>query len=272
MTLWVILGLLALGLAIGAFGTLVGAGGGFILVPLLLFLYPHEDPQTLTSISLAVVLLNAGSGTAAYIRQKRIDYRTTALFAAATVPAGLVGVYVNYGLGRGGFETVFGVIITLVAIYLLFAGDPRARSILKPDVERRVTDARGETYVYGLNRPLGFVYSLGVGFLATLLGIGGGTLHVAGMVALLGIPVHVATATSHFVLALTALAGTLAHVATGEFQHGWRRTLLLGAGVVVGAQIGAALSHKVHGKWIVRLLGAALLVVGGRLLLRLLGL
>ena len=54
--------LLPLGLGIGAFGTLIGAGGGFILVPILLILYPNEDTELITSISLAVVFFNALSG------------------------------------------------------------------------------------------------------------------------------------------------------------------------------------------------------------------
>jgi uncharacterized membrane protein YfcA len=75
--------LIPLGFLLGAFGTLIGAGGGFVLVPVLLFLYPDEDPATITSISLAVVFFNALSGSLAYARQKRIDYRTGLAFAAA---------------------------------------------------------------------------------------------------------------------------------------------------------------------------------------------
>lgn len=62
--------LVLIGFAVGAFGTVVGAGGGFILTPILLLLYPHESAQTLTAISLAVVFFNAASGSAAYARQR----------------------------------------------------------------------------------------------------------------------------------------------------------------------------------------------------------
>ena len=65
--------LVLLGFAVGAFGTLVGAGGGFILAPVLLILYPHDSAQTLSSISIAVVFFNALSGSVAYARQRRID-------------------------------------------------------------------------------------------------------------------------------------------------------------------------------------------------------
>ena len=72
--------LVLLGFAVGAFGTLVGAGGGFILTPVLLVLYPHESPQTITAISLMAVFFNALSGTFAYARQRRIDYASFAHF------------------------------------------------------------------------------------------------------------------------------------------------------------------------------------------------
>jgi len=68
--------LVALGFAVGAFGTLVGAGGGFILTPVLLLVYPDSTPALITAISLFVVFFNASSGTVAYGRQRRIDYRS----------------------------------------------------------------------------------------------------------------------------------------------------------------------------------------------------
>ena len=71
-----LLWLLFLGLVVGAIGTVVGAGGGFLLVPALLLLYPSERPETITSISLAVVFFNALSGSIAYARMKRIDYKS----------------------------------------------------------------------------------------------------------------------------------------------------------------------------------------------------
>jgi hypothetical protein len=79
-----------LGLLIGAIGTLIGAGGGFILVPVLLLLYPREDPETVASISLAVVFFNASSGSIAYARMQRIDYRAAALLLLTTVPGSIL--------------------------------------------------------------------------------------------------------------------------------------------------------------------------------------
>jgi len=83
---------------------------------------------------------------------------------------------------------------------------------------------------------------------------------------LLNFPVHVATATSHFVLAVMALTGTLVHIASGVFANGIRRTAILAVGVILGAQAGARMSNRVGGKLIIRGLAVALVFVGVRLI------
>jgi len=83
-----------IGVGVGAFGTVIGAGGGFILTPILLLLYPHDSAQTLTAISLAAVFFNAASGSVAYARQRRIDFHSGTVFAIATLPGAVAGALV----------------------------------------------------------------------------------------------------------------------------------------------------------------------------------
>jgi len=94
-------------------------------------------------------------------------------------------------------------------------------------------------------------------------------VHVPLLVAVLGFPTHIATATSHFVLSIMALVATLTHIAAGTFQHsvGLRRAAALSVGVVLGAQLGAVLSQRLSGRMIQRLLAAGLLGLGVRLIL-----
>jgi uncharacterized membrane protein YfcA len=78
--------------------------------------------------------------------------------------------------------------------------------------------------------------------------------------------VHIATATSQFILAIMALTGTIVHIAAGSFaQGGVHRTVFLGIGVVLGAQLGAWLSGHVQGMWIIRGLAVALAFIGIRI-------
>jgi hypothetical protein len=135
-------------------------------------------------------------------------------------------------------------------------------------VTRSLVEADGTRQTYTYNQALGVGLSLIVGFLSSLLGIGGGIIHVPALAYLLHFPVHVATATSHFVLAVMALVGTLVHVATGAFAHGVHRTTALAIGVLIGAQLGARASSRIRGAWIMRGLAIALGFIGARVLLQ----
>jgi uncharacterized membrane protein YfcA len=98
--------LILLGVAVGLYGTLIGAGGGFVLMPILLLLHPKISPEHLTAISLAVVFFNALAGSESYAMMKRIDYKSGLMFAAATVPGAIIGAlstsYVPRHLFNGG--------------------------------------------------------------------------------------------------------------------------------------------------------------------------
>ncbi len=265
-----ILWLLPLGFAVGAFGTLIGAGGGFLLMPVLLLLYPAEPPQHLAAISLAVVFLNALSGSLAYARARRIDTRSALLFAACTVPGAVLGALTTSRVPRAVFNLLFGVLLVGAAVFLLLRREPRtapARREGRGWVARRLTDREGTTHEYWF-RPLpGMLLSLGVGFVSSFLGIGGGIIHMPVLVSLLAFPVHVATATSHLVLAATSLVGSATNAVAGALAGGWARVAALGLGVVAGAQLGAFLSTRVRGAWILRALAVALGFAGVRIFL-----
>jgi uncharacterized membrane protein YfcA len=126
---------------------------------------------------------------------------------------------------------------------------------------------RGRVHVPRHRLRLGALYSSVVGFVSSFLGIGGGVVHVPLLVRALGFPTHVATATSHFVLAIMAGAGSATHVLTGSFahRHGLRRAASLSLGVVGGAQAGARISVGLRDVVIQRLLAAALLALAIRL-------
>jgi uncharacterized membrane protein YfcA len=264
-------GLVLLGLSVGGYGTMIGAGGGFVLVPILLLLYPSAHPDFVTSISLAVVFFNAASGTVAYVRQKRVDYLAANLFAAATIPGAIAGAFVIGFIPREVFNVVFALLLLAIAAFLLLRPSPTVRVVQRShrrgEVTRMHTDRDGIMYAYSSNVWAGVGTSTGVGFLSSLLGIGGGVIHVPIMVRLLRFPAHIATATSHYVLMVSALAGTMVHVSTGKLDGGYGITGALAAGVLVGAQIGAMLSNRINGDLLIRLLGAALAATSIRLLI-----
>ncbi|WAC07816.1 MAG: sulfite exporter TauE/SafE family protein [Thermodesulfobacteriota bacterium] len=262
--------LIAFGFGTGVYGTLIGAGGGFVLMPLLVLLYPQQNPEKLTSISLAVVFFNALSGSEAYAHMKRIDYRSGIIFALATIPGAILGAIHTSFISRRLFDGLFVILLLAASIFLLFHPNlverPRKGSAPRQS-ERHLVDAAGMRYNYSFNLSIGVVVSVFVGYISSFLGIGGGIIHVPALVYLLHFPVHIATATSHFVLAIMALTGTLVHMVMGTFSHGVHQTIALAIGVVLGAQVGAYLSNRIKGTWIIRSLALALGFIGIRILM-----
>ena len=257
-----LLWLIPLGFFAGGYGTLIGAGGGFVLVPALLFIYPGEAPETVTSISLAVVFFNALSGTLAYARSNRIHFKSGLIFAAATIPGAVAGALATTGMSRDRFNLVFGLLLIAMATFLVInpgkktaAGMAQAGS----DIKKPLT-LNGSLLMAGAGVSTVF------GFISSFFGIGGGFLYVPALVYLLRFPIHTATATSLFVLTITAFTGSVTHVAAGFFQHGFRRAIALSIGAIIGAQIAARFSQRIHGEWILRSLAAALGLVGLRLI------
>jgi uncharacterized protein len=245
--------LIAIGFTVGAIGTLIGAGGGFLLVPVLLLLHPSTPPDVVTGISLAVVFFNAASGSLAYGRMGRINYKAGIVFAAAALPGSVLGVYLTSLIPRRVFDGVFGILMIGVAAYLMMTSSKE----------------RAEEFDGPYNLWLGAAISAGVGFLSSLLGIGGGIIHVPALTHALNFPVHSATATSHFVLAITTLVATAIHFANGTLKGQLETILWISIGAIVGAQAGAKLSNRVHGSWILRGLAVGVGLIGVRVLLQL---
>jgi uncharacterized protein len=249
------------GVFIGAIGTLIGAGGGFLLVPYLL-LIEHLHSKMAVGVSLAVVLFNALSGSIAYARQKRIDYKTGLYFLISSIPGALIGTSLT-GLFRGEvFKAIFGGLLLLV-VYRMLTGsiipkflqekwnkeshEVAAATTLKL-TSREIQDALGHVYHYQFSLKTGIILSFFVGIYSGLFGVGGGILHVPIMVGILGFPMHIASATSHFILIFTSLASTIQNIRTGNLDYHIAGLLIIG--IVIGAQIGAALSNKVNEKWL----------------------
>lgn len=266
--------LIVVGLLIGTLGTLIGAGGGFILVPLLLLAFPKFSPEVITAVSLAVVACNAMSGTYAYIRAGRVDFKAGIIFAICTIPGSILGVYTTKYIPRNVFDVIFGVILIGLSIYLFLKGGMEKKEKIKIAgkkgwIHQIHTDKEGHSFEYNYDLRVGIVLSILVGYLSPLLGIGGGIIHVPALSEMLNFPVHLATATSHFILAIMATVSVVVHYINGVYDDPLVQRLVLGLviGVIPGAQLGAYLSRKLKGRIIVKALAISLGIVGFRILL-----
>ena len=265
--------LILVGFFIGTCGTLIGAGGGFILVPLLILFHPELSAEEISALSMAVVACNAVSGTIAYAFNKRIDYQAGFYFAAATLPGSILGVMTTSILSRGIFDLIFGFVLVGLAVLVYwksgnsFSATSTTENPQSGLLFRKLTDKSGETFTYSYNLKKGAFLSVLVGYFSPLFGIGGGIIHVPAMVQWLKFPVHIATATSHFILAIMAAVSVIAHYFSGSYENAALQTMAFGLiiGVIPGAQLGAFLSRRLKGKFIIKALAIAIGLVGVRI-------
>ncbi len=258
--------LLIIGLLVGILGTIIGAGGGFILVPILILIFPEKTPEEITSISLAVVFFNSISGTYAYHKMKRTDYKSGLIFAIFTLPGAILGTLVVAIISKNIFNLIFGLILILLATYLFLK--PITTNDSKEDNNINIEKSTKENNFRTHKKWPGFLINLTIGFISTILGIGGGIIRVPALVHLLNFPVHMATATSQFIVAIMSFSSSIIHLINGNITNNIIPILTLSITAIIGAQIGARLSNKFHGANIIRILALALTLIGIRMILQ----
>ncbi|WP_338449301.1 sulfite exporter TauE/SafE family protein [Niallia oryzisoli] len=263
--------LVILGYLAGTIGSLVGLGGGIIIVPALLFLggsttlIGDVSPQVAAGTSLLVIIFTGLSSTIAYYKQKRVDYKSGLIFFIGSGPAGILGAWVNKQLNVDTFSIWFGVFMIFMSFVLMYKDKlkPLKRKSEK-GIWRTYTDEEGNEQSYGFRPLIAIAISVVVGFLGGLLGIGGGSLMVPAMILLFFFPPHIAVATSMLLLFLTSITSSVAHIVMGNIN--WLYALALIPGAWFGGKAGALLNKNLPGKAIVTLLRIVLIIVGIRLI------
>jgi uncharacterized membrane protein YfcA len=240
-------GFIALGLVAGTYGTLVGVGGGLLIVPILLL--SHIAPKEAAGTSMAVILANAASGSVSYLRQRRVDVRSAMVFTLAGLPGALLGGFFDQFVPPKLFSLLFGTFLLLMGV----------RFFLKPGQDSEsgapVVSTRNTA---GFRPLLAAAIGLVAGFLASMFGVGGGIIFVPSMAYLFSFPAHIATATSTFIIALTAIFGTASHA----YYHDvlWGPAVAIAIGAVAGAPIGARIAPRVRMPQLMRLFSLAVLL------------
>ena len=241
--------LIIVGLGAGTLGSMIGVGGGIIMVPALTFL--GILPTQTASTSLIAVASTSVSSTIEYSRQKRIDYRLGIEMAIFAIPGAVFGAYLSEYLSGESFKLYFGVLLMLTGIYVLYKN-----SILKESAAKKRS---------GLLRAAIFAATFGAGIVSSLFGVGGGTIFVPAMLLVLGLAMQRAAPTSQLTLMITSIAGVLTHGLLGHPDY--IQGVALSAGAFAGAQIGARLSRTTKEILLQRLLGLALIAVAVELII-----
>lgn len=263
--------LVLVGVIIGTIGTLVGLGGGFAVVPVLVLFtrLKDADRSVAAATSLVAVFLNACSGTFHYARQKRIDVAAGLLVAMAAIPSAVLGAATVEAIGGKHFifDITFAVVAALMAA-LLIGGHLvaklgplfRRKSKRRPHLvfDRRMQLRDGSYLNYRLDARRGLLTGAICGFIAGFLGIGGGIVQVPFMILFMGLPVHIAVATSQFILLFSTASATIFNAGRGRIQ--FDLALPIGLGLIIGAAIGARISRAVGG-WFIRMVLAFILLL-----------
>jgi hypothetical protein len=248
------------GFFIGIIASLTGVGGGIFVVPVLNLFYEFPVVNA-TATSLTAIIFTAIAATINYSRQKRIFYKTGLILVITTAPGAYLGAWLATVMEERLLGLVFGFFLLLVAVRMIISTlrtKTKSKSLsMKTDSEliraRKIIIAGAGLSFFG-------------GVASGLLGIGGGTLIVPIMVVVMGMPIHYATATSMFTMIFTSISGVTKYYQSNLID--FPVALILAAGTVIGAQVGAYTSKKISGRNLSIIFGIILAIAGINMVLK----
>lgn len=271
MLLTIIISIL-IGLLSAFIGSLIGLGGGVILVPLMLFitkttdLFPWASPQIIVGTSLMTMVFTGLSSTLGYVRLKRIDMKTGVMFLVGSIPGGIFGSWLNHHVDAEQFSLYFGILMIIILSLLFIDREKISRQKEFTDQKGvRSFTIEGKTYRYRVNFILAFILAFFVGALSGLFGIGGGTISVPAMILIFGIPVQVAIGTSMFMIFFISLMSTITHAFLGHIVFSYAISFIIGA--YLGGTLGARTSKYLKGNVLVWLLRIVIFIVAIQLII-----
>lgn len=231
--------LICLGMIAGAAGSLTGIGGGLIITPVLTLGFGVPIHQAIAT-SLCCVIATSSGAAASYIEQRLSDIRLGMTLELATTVGAISGSLVAALLSREALAVCF-------AVLLIYAGATMVRRSIGPE-----TAQSGSAEPYQVKRlSLGLCGSGAAGVVSGMLGVGGGVIKVPMMYLVMGIPFKVATATSNFMIGVTAAASAFIYYARGDVRP--LITAPTAVGVFLGAALGARLLRRTPSRWLILL-------------------
>jgi len=248
------------GFLIGIIASLTGVGGGIFIVPVLTFFYDFKVNNA-TATSLTTIIFTAIAATINYSRQKRIFYKTGLILIITTAPGAYLGAWLATIMEERLLGLIFGFFLILVAIRMII-------STLRTKVQGKNLSVNTDSELIKLRKTIiiGAGLSFFGGVASGLLGIGGGTLIVPIMAVIMGMPIHYATATSMFTMIFTSISGVTKYYQSNLIN--FPVALMLAAGTVIGAQVGAHTSKKISGRNLSLIFGIILAIAGVNMILK----
>ncbi|MEM2088386.1 MAG: sulfite exporter TauE/SafE family protein [Thermoproteota archaeon] len=249
--------------------SIVGLAGGVIIVPALILLFGLESKYA-AGTSIFAIIFGIFSAAFTYFRQRRVDVKLALIFDTLDISGVVVGAYLVVVLPSNTTAILMGFFLLISAWRLWLGSDGKERTLKKGGkftFKRRLIDSDGKVYEYGfsfsefaLSQFASFLSGIATG----LFGIGGGAVDTTIMM-LIGIPPHVAVATSVFGMTITKVAGVFSHIILGNVLLEYGVPLAIGA--TLGGQLGPRLSKRAKPKTLRRMLSIIILLIGIRMIM-----
>lgn len=267
--------MIAGGTAAGAFGAMLGLGGGILIVPLLTIGFGLPIREAIGA-SLVAVVATSGAAAGAFLERGLADLRLGMSLELFTVVGALIGGLVAFAISEQLLAGLFAILLVYVAVSMLRrarepepAPDPRPLEALDPAAAPDVSYVSAaptapDASAARDDRPAGRAPGFGLGAaggvvagaISALLGVGGGIVTVPLMHLGLGVPLRVSAATSNLMMGVTACASAFVYLARGQIDPFVAGPIVLG--VFIGASVSSRLVHRVDLR-VLRLLFVAVL-------------
>jgi uncharacterized protein len=233
--------LVFIGFVVGIVGALTGVGGGVVLGPVVAIYYGLPMHQAV-GVTLVAVIATSTATSALYVEQHLTDIRLGMTLELATTVGAFLAALMVHRIDRRTLALLFACFLTYSSISM----------INKAWRTRRREPEKDESNYTIENYPLGMAASLLAGAFSGLLGIGGGPIKVPVMTHFMKVPLRVATATSNFMIGVTAATSAMVFWGRGDINTTVAAPLV--AGAFAGSLLGARLKHRVHSFYILVLL------------------
>ena len=264
---------LAVSLVAGLLGSLLGLGGGIIVVPALT-LALGIDIRYAIGASIVSVIATSSGAAAAYVRERMTNLRVAMVLEVATTTGAISGAYIAGRINPHWLYVIFGVLMGYSAIAMLRKKhEHHVQAHRDAWADRlRLHDsfydpAAGEEITYRVQRtPIGLGLMYIAGMVSGLLGIGSGALKVPAMDLAMGLPIKVSTATSNFMIGVTAAASAGVYFARGDIDPFVAAPVAIG--VLIGARAGSQLLGRLQSQALRIAFVIVLLIVSGQMFIK----
>ncbi len=275
--MWTALSILAISIIAGFFGSLLGLGGGIIVIPALTLLF-HIDIRYAIGASIVSVIATSSGAAIVYVRDKMTNIRVGMFLELATTIGALTGAFIAGLIKAEVLYVLFGILMLYSAYTMIKKRNQELPQVSTPHPIAEKLRLNGEYYDMALNQQVkynvtgvygGFSMMYVAGTISGLLGIGSGSFKVIAMDTFMRLPMKISTATSNFMIGVTAAASASIYLMRGDIDPKIAGPVAIG--VLIGSTLGTRIMQKLRSVTIRKIFIPVLIYVAIEMLLKGLG-